>query len=253
MIPDFLLRPDGECLAYHQTPGRSPGVVFLGGLRSDMGGIKATRLDAWCRARGQAFLRFDPYGHGRSSGDFARGTVSRWAADALAVLDTLTEGPQLLVGSSMGGWLALLAARARADRVAGLLGIAAAPDFTEDLIWAGLSEAERVRLLAAGRIERPSDYGDGPYPITRALVEDGRRHLLLRQGGEPLRLDCPVRLLAGMRDADVPWQTSLRLSEALVGADVRLTLIKDGDHRLSRETDLALLEATLAELLEAVA
>lgn len=248
--PDRLPLADDQWLAYHRSPGRAPGVVFLGGFHSDMGGTKARHLEARCRAAGRAFLRFDYRGHGASSGRFEDGTIGRWAADAVAVIDALTTGPQVLVGSSMGGWLALLAARARAARIVGLVGIAAAPDFVEDLIQAGLSDAERARLLAEGVIERPSAYDDGPYRITRTLLAEGRRHLLLRA---PLTLGIPVRLLHGMADADVPWQTSLRLLERLGDADVRLTLIKDGDHRLARESDLALLDATLDDLLAGLA
>ena len=233
-------------LAYAQTPGRGPGVVFLGGFRSDMGGTKAMFLEQWCRARGQNFLRFDYAGHGASGGNFEAGTIGRWAGDAIAVLDALTEGPKILVGSSMGGWIMLEVALARPDRVEALVGIAAAPDFTEDLIWNAWPEAKRTALLRDGVVLEPSAYDQAGYPITRALIEDGRTRLRLR-GKIPFR--GPVRLLHGMRDAEVPWQTSLRLSEALEGDDVRLLLLKDGDHRLSRESDLALLGATLAGLL----
>lgn len=240
---DSLIR-DGATIAFRRTAGDGPGVVFLGGYKSDMTGTKAMALEAHCRARGRAFVRFDYQGHGASSGRFEDGTIGLWAGDAVEVLDRLTEGPQILVGSSMGGWLMLLAALARKERIAGLVGIAAAPDFTEDLIWAGLDEAARARLEAEGAIREPSEYGE-PYVYTRALVEDGRRHLLLR-GKIPL--GCPARLLHGMRDPDVPWRTSLRLAEALAGDDVRVTLVKDGDHRLSRDRDLALLTDSLDEV-----
>lgn len=233
-------------LAYAHTPGRGPGVVFLGGFRSDMGGTKAMFLEQWCRARGQNFLRFDYAGHGTSGGNFEEGTIGRWAGDAIAVLDALTEGPEILVGSSMGGWIMLEVALARPDRVEALVGIAAAPDFTEDLIWHAWPEAKRTALLRDGVVVEPSAYDQAGYPITRALIEDGRTRLRLR-GKIPFR--GKVRLLHGMRDAEVPWQTSLRLSEALESDDVRVTLLKDSDHRLSREPDLALLGATLAALL----
>ncbi|MEX2648122.1 MAG: alpha/beta hydrolase [Alphaproteobacteria bacterium] len=233
--PSWLARPDGERLAYHRLDGRGPGVVFLGGFASDMTGTKAMALEAWCRAQGLAFVRFDYLGHGQSSGRFADGTIGRWTDDALAVLDALTEGPQILVGSSMGGWIMLLAALARPARVAGLVGVAAAPDFTEDLMWARWDEATRTRLISHGAIELPSAYGEAPTTITRALIENGRRHLLL---GAPIPLRRPVRLLQGMADPDVPWPTALRLAEKLESSDVVVTLIKDGDHRLARNEDL---------------
>lgn len=246
---DTLVRPDGESLAYRRIrgsgPAGAPGIVFLGGFKSDMTGTKALALEAFARERGLDFLRFDYFGHGASSGSFEDGCIGRWAEDSVAALDALTEGPQILVGSSMGGWLMLLTALARPERVAGLVGIAAAPDFTEDLMWAEFSEDVRRRIMAEGRYERPSEYSDDPYVITRKLIEDGRNHLLLRG---PIALSCPVRLLHGMRDPDVPWQVSTRLAEALAGDDVSVTLVKDGDHRLSREQDLALLRRTVGEL-----
>ncbi|MEJ0072192.1 MAG: alpha/beta hydrolase [Pseudomonadota bacterium] len=231
-------------IAYHRHPGRSPGIVFLGGFRSDMTGTKATFLEDLARTRGQAFLRFDHFGHGVSSGRFEDATVSRWAADAIRVLDSLTEGPQILIGSSMGGWIMLLAARARLARIHGLIGIAPAPDFTAELMWPRFSEAQRSALLRDGIIHLPSEYGD-PVPITRALIEDGARNALL---GAPIEIDRPVRLLHGMDDPDVPYTHSFRIVEHLRARDVRLTLIKDGDHRLSRDQDLALLAQTVAEL-----
>jgi pimeloyl-ACP methyl ester carboxylesterase len=250
--PRTLARPDGSTIAYHRhAPGPDaaargwPGVIFLGGFASDMGGTKATALDAFCAERGQGFLRFDYLGHGQSSGDFRDGTIGRWLQDALAVIDHLTEGPQLLVGSSMGGWIGLLAARARPQRVAGLIGIAAAPDFTEDLMWNAVDEEDRERLQRDGIIDQTSRYGPTPYPITLRLIEDGRRHLLLR---EPIAVNRPVRLLHGMADPDVPWRTSLAVAERLASQDVAVTLIKDGDHRLSRAADLDRLFAAVAEL-----
>jgi len=219
--------------------------VFLSGFGSDMRGIKATALAAHCRRRDQPFLRFDYFGHGASSGDFRDGTIGRWREDALAVIDCLTEGPQILVGSSMGGWIALLAALARPDRVCGLVCIAPAPDFTEDLVWARLGPAERRCMMEQGVLHAPSAYDPDPYPITRTLVEEGRRHLLLQA---PIALACPVRLLHGMRDADVPYQTSLRLLRQLSGLAAVLELIEDGDHRLSRPQDLDRLFAVLDAL-----
>jgi pimeloyl-ACP methyl ester carboxylesterase len=232
-------------LAYAHLHGAQPGVVFLPGFRSDMRGTKAIVLREHCAARGRALLRFDYAGHGESAGRFEDGTIGQWAADALAVFDSLTTGPQLLVGSSMGGWIALLLARARPQRIAGLIGIAPAPDFTEALMWPAFSEAQRATLLRDGVLHLESQYGE-PTPITRALIEDGPRHSLL---GGPIPLACPVRIIQGMRDPDVPWQHALRLVEALEGNDVRLHLIKDGDHRLSRPEDLRLLTETLDSLL----
>ena len=247
---DTVTRGDGATIAYVASPGKGqgaalPGVVFLGGFMSDMTGTKATALEAFCRGRGQAFLRFDYFAHGASSGDFAEATVGRWRDDALLVLDRLTAGPQILVGSSLGGWLMLLAALARPARVAGLVGIAAAPDATEDLMWPRMDAAQRAALERDGRIVRPSAYDPRGYLITRLLIEEGRRHLVMR---ETIALDCPVRLLHGTADPDVPWQTSLRLAERLRSRDVTVTLIPDGDHRLSREADLARLCAAVAEV-----
>ncbi len=233
--PRRLGRPDGHALAYHASPGRSPTVVFLGGFMSDMTGTKASALEAFCRAEARGFVRFDYLGHGQSSGAFTDGTIGRWTDDALAVIDTLTEGPQVLVGSSMGGWIMLLAALARRERVAGLVGIAAAPDFTEHLLWQTFDAPTRERLERDGLVYQPSDYGEEPYPITRELIEEGRRHLLL---GETIALTCPVRLIHGMRDEDVPWRTSLTLADRLASEDVETTLVKAGDHRLSEPADL---------------
>jgi hypothetical protein len=236
-------RGDGLRLAWRRRPGRGTGVVFLGGFNSDMTGTKAAFLDGWCAARGTPFLRFDYSGHGESQGRFAEGTIGGWAQDAACVLEALAPGPQVLVGSSMGGWIALLLARRRAPRA--LVGIAPAPDFTEDLMWAAFTPEQRAAIEREGVWHRPSDYG-APYPITRALIEDGRRHLLLRG---PLALDVPVRILQGQQDPDVPWRHALRIAEAITGPDVRVVLVKDGDHRLSRPADLALLGETLAPLL----
>ena len=244
--PARLARPDGHAIAYRRTPGEVPGVVFCGGYASDMTGTKAVALEEFCRARGRAFVRFDYLGHGASSGDFADGTIGRWADDAIAVIDELTEGPQVLVGSSMGGWIMLLAALARRARIAALVGIAAAPDFTEAM-WEGLDDARRETLMREGVVYEPSDYSDQPYAITRALIEDGRDQLLL---GGPIRLACPVRLLQGMADTAVPWRTALKIAERLESGDVEVHLVKDGDHRLSEPADIARLTRTLAEVLE---
>ena len=240
-----LDRGDGVELAWARQEGRGPTVVFLPGFRSDMTGDKATALAAFCAERGQAMLRFDYSGHGASGGRFEDGTIGRWTDDALAVIDRLTEGPLVLVGSSMGGWIALLAALARPDRVAALIGIAAAPDFTEALMWQAMTVEQRATLMRDGVLHRPSQYGE-PYPITRALIEDGRTRLLLNA---PIALDCPVRLLHGQDDPDVPWELALRIAERVTGRDVQVILVKDGDHRLSRPQDLALLRRTLAPFL----
>ncbi|HMD64517.1 MAG TPA: alpha/beta hydrolase [Stellaceae bacterium] len=241
-----LTRQDGATIAYDRIAGSSPGVVFLGGFRSDMTGTKALYLEDYCRRRGLAYLRFDYFGHGASSGDAALGTIGRWAEDAIAVLDSLTEGPQVLVGSSMGGWLMLLAALARPYRVDALVGIAAAPDFTEDLVWPRLDPAHQRELRDTGAVALPSEYDPAGYTYRLSLFEDGKQHLVMRQA---IALDCPVRLLHGMSDASVPWQTSPSLARRLASRDVVVTLIKDGDHRLSRPVDLARLGRALDELL----
>jgi pimeloyl-ACP methyl ester carboxylesterase len=239
----------GGYLAYHRrnlaandrtadginTRAAPPGIIFLGGFASDMTGTKAMALDAYCAATGRAYVRFDYRGHGQSSGAFTDGTIGAWRDDALAVVDRLSEGPQILVGSSMGGWLMLLCALARPDRIHALVGLAAAPDFTEELMWQTMDAGMQQRLMKEGRIEEPSAYSDSPYVITRDLIEDGRKHLLL---GNIIHIDRPVRLLHGQADEDVPYSVSLRLADRLVSRDVVVNLIKDGDHRLSRSQDI---------------
>ena len=225
-------------LAYDQTEGDGPGVVFLGGFMSNKEGVKARYLEEWAQRRGRAFLRFDYSGHGQSSGDFREGTISRWAEDAAAIIGSMTEGPQILVGSSMGGWIALLIAREMPDRVAGMVTIAAAPDFTEDSVWAGMGEDARAALMTDGEILVPSEYDPEPYIITRKLVEDGRRNLVLRS---PLRLRCPLRILHGSSDVDVDPSVAQRLFECVDASDVRLTLVKGADHRFSDPDCLALI------------
>jgi pimeloyl-ACP methyl ester carboxylesterase len=240
-----LDRGDGTELAWIKLDGAGPVVVFLPGFRSDMTGDKATALAKFCASRGYAMLRFDYSGHGASSGRFEDGTIGIWAQDALTVLDRLTEGKVILIGSSMGGWLALLTALQRPDRIAAIVGVAAAPDFTERLMWDAMTFEERARLMRDGILRVPSQYGE-PTLITRALIEDGRAHLLL---DSPIPLDCKVRLLHGQADPDVPWETALRIAERVASPDVRITFIKDGDHRLSRPGDLAVLRRTVAALL----
>ena len=244
--PSFLETETGRRIAYHRTEGRGPGVVFLGGFMSDMEGTKALALEDWARRGARAFLRFDYSGHGQSSGAFTDGCIGDWAADARAVIEAVTEGPQVLVGSSMGGWIAALLARTIPGKLAAVVGIAAAPDFTEDSMWRDFSDDERARLMAQGRVDLPSDYGD-PYPITRRLIEDGREHLVLRG---PLRIDVPVRLLQGTADRDVERAVALNLLDHIDGSDVRLTFVKHADHRFSSPETLALVEATLDELLD---
>jgi pimeloyl-ACP methyl ester carboxylesterase len=238
--------PQGRSIAYHLTPGQGPGVVFLGGLRSDMEGTKALFLEDWARGAGRAFLRFDYSGHGRSSGDFTDGCIGDWAEDALAAISALTRGPQVLVGSSMGGWISLLVARSGRVPLAGLVGIAAAPDFTEDGMWAEFSEDERRTLMSEGRIARPSDYSDAPYIITRRMIEDGRQRLVLRS---PLRLEVPVRLLQGSADTDVRPEVARHLFDHLDGDDIRLTLVKGADHRFSTPDCLDLVRAAVEDVL----
>ena len=245
--PERLPLADGDFIAYHRSPGSGPGVVFLGGFTSDMSGVKATTLERWCRGRGQGFIRFDYSGHGASSGRFADGTIGAWAAEALEVLDRLTEGPQILVGSSMGAWLMLLTALARPERIAGLLGLACAADFTEYLLWERLDPPLRERLRRERVISLPSPYGE-PYIIALNLIEEATRHRLLDRPELPIH--CPVRLIHGMRDADVPWRISVQVAERLASSDVRVMLLKDGEHTLSREQDLILLTRTLGDMLE---
>ena len=240
----FLGRPNGERLAWRKVAGTGPTVVWLGGFKSDMAGTKAQAIAEWAEARGRAYVRFDYFGHGESSGDFSHGTITRWRADALAVLDELAGGQVVLVGSSMGGWLACLVAAVRAERVKALVLIAPAPDFTEKLMAPQMTAADRAALAETGVWMRPSDYGD-PYPISRELLEDGARWSI-RPG--PVPVACPVRILQGGADPDVPWRHALELANEIRSEDVVFSLIKDGDHRLSRPQDLARLIAALEEV-----
>ncbi len=246
--PDFLETTDGRRIAYHKTAGTFPGVVFLGGLHSDMEGTKAVYLEEWAKETGRAFLRFDYSGHGQSSGTFTEGCIGEWAADAMAAIFELTEGPQILVGSSMGGWIALLVARTIPTKVCGLIGIAAAPDFTEDSMWAGFSDALKAEMAETGRVALPSDYSDEPYIITRKMIEDGRKQLVLR---DPLPLNFPVRLLQGTADTDVDMSVALRLLDHAEGDDIRLALIKGADHRFSTPDNLSLIRKMIHSVLMA--
>lgn len=253
--PEFLTLDDGRRIAYHRSPAAgadggqaaAPWVVFLGGLRSDMTGTKAVFFEQESRDAGVSFLRFDYTGHGQSSGDFVDGCIGDWSRDAIDAIDHLTDGKVILIGSSMGGWAMLNVAVARPDRIAALYGIAAAPDFTEDLMCASMSDAEKVALERDGQIEQPNDYSDEPYLITKHLIEDGRKHLRLRA---PLALDVPIRLVHGMRDTDVPYSLSQRIMEQVSSQDVELLLLKDGDHRLSDPYCLSRLSRVYRSLLE---
>ena len=240
--PDYLSLDAGHRLAYRRCGGDAPGVVFLCGHGSDMDGTKAIETESWARDRGLACLRFDYRGHGLSSGDFLDGNISSWTADCLAALDDLTDGPQILVGSSLGGWLMLNAALARPTRVAGLVGIAAAPDFTEDLLWAAFDDDQRRRIEADGVIALPNPYADEPVKYPWHLITDGRENLRLR--GD-LNITVPVHLLHGMEDEEVPWQTATRIATALTASDVEVTLVKGAGHRFSEPDQLARLRGAL--------
>jgi pimeloyl-ACP methyl ester carboxylesterase len=256
-LPQFLTVGEGvdaRRIAYRLRPAlekgqKSPGLVWLCGFKSDMASLKASALDDWAAQAGRALLRFDYSGHGASEGAFEAGTIGCWLEETLAVIDTLSDGPQIIIGSSMGGWLALLCARALAargenHRLAGLVLIAPAVDFTEALIWQCLPAEARRKIEVDGAWLRPSAYSPEPYVITRQLIEEGRRHLLL---DGTIRTHCPVHILQGMQDDDVPWRHALTLVEHLAGDPVTLTLIKDAGHRLSRPADLARLKAAIEQ------
>ncbi|SIS90891.1 alpha/beta hydrolase [Paracoccus saliphilus] len=245
-MTDFLDTPQGRRIAYNLLKGKGTGIVFLGGFKSDMSGTKAMHLEHWARGQGRGFLRFDYSGHGDSSGAFEEGCIGDWFADAAAALTTLTEGPQILVGSSMGGWIALLLARAMPQRVAGLVTVAAAPDFSEQGFWAGFDDAQREAVMRDGRVEIPSEYSDEPNVITRRLIEDGRDHLVMNQS---LVLPFPARFLQGTADEDVPVNWALELLDHAQGEDIRLTLVKGADHRFSSPECLGLIEDAVTELL----
>ncbi|MEO1642270.1 MAG: alpha/beta hydrolase [Pseudomonadota bacterium] len=244
-MTQYLTTPQNRRLAYRYTaPISGPTYVWLSGFKSDMSGSKVTRLEAWAIGAGHGFLAFDYSGHGLSDGAFEDGTISAWREDALAAIEALTEGSLVLVGSSMGGWMALLAALALGDRVKAMTLIAPAPDFTQKLMWPEFSEAQQAEIMEKGQTLRPSDYGE-PYVITRDLIEDGKQWSLL---DAPIEFDMPIRILQGMEDPDVPWEHALKLVEALQGGDVLLHLVKDGDHRLSREQDIQRLSSVCANL-----
>lgn len=244
--PSFLTTPQGRRIAYHLTRGAGPCVVFLGGFKSDMAGTKAIYLQDWARAQGRAFLRLDYSGHGVSGGAFLDGAIGDWFEDAQAVIEAVTDGPLVLVGSSMGGWIALLLARAMPGRIAGLVGIAAAPDFTEEMMQVEFSDEQRLALMTDGQVALPSDYSDAPYIITRRLIVEGRSRLVLRG---PLDLPFPVRLLQGAADTDVPVAVALRLLDHATGPDIQLTVVKGADHRFSTNACLAMITDAVASVL----
>ena len=250
MSPNYLETKHGRRIAYHKTHGAGPGVVFLGGFVSDMEGTKAIYLEDWAKSSGRAFVRFDYSGHGQSSEDFVDGCIGDWAQDAQAVVEALTEGPQILVGSSMGGWISLLLAKRIAPRIGGLVGIAAAPDFTQDSMWASFDATQRAALEADGSIRLPSEYSDEGYLITRKLIEDGRDQLVLRA---PLELPFPVRLLHGTADVDVEMSVPLKIIDHARGPDIRLTLVKGVDHRFSGPDELAMITDAIAQISKRVA
>jgi pimeloyl-ACP methyl ester carboxylesterase len=246
----YLKREDRPTLAYVHNAAEGPGaklplVVFMGGYRSDMNGTKATYLEQQAIARGQAFLRFDYSGHGQSDGLFEDGSIGAWLQDAMDILDLVAKGqPLLIVGSSMGGWIALLAARRQDLDIRGLIGIAAAPDFSED-IYAQLTDAQQVELYRTGRVEVANDYSDTPYMFTKMFYEDGKKHLVLH---EKRKIQYPVRLIQGMRDYDVPWQTAVKIQAMFEGGDVDIIFVEDGDHRLSRPVDLEMIDQEIKTL-----
>jgi len=238
---------DDETLSYHHSPGSLPGILFCAGFNSNMQGDKALALEDWCLQEGRQYTRFDYFGHGQSSGKFECGTIGRWRDDAVAILDAVTSGPQLIVGSSMGGWIMLLAALLRPERVVGLIGVAAAPDFTRALAEQGLSPAQHEQLAQTGYCEIANCYEDGePYRISHTLLQEAADHLLLKT---PIALDMPVRLIQGQLDEDVPWETVLQLQDALLSSDVEVQLVKSGDHRLSTPRDIDRLIQTIGCLL----
>ncbi|NOD62880.1 MULTISPECIES: alpha/beta fold hydrolase [unclassified Ruegeria] len=245
---NFLETAQSRRLAYHKSEGAGPTIVFLGGLMSDMEGTKAVHLEAWAQARGQAFLRFDYSGHGESSEAFTDGCIGDWHEDTVAAVTALTDGPLIVVGSSMGGWQALLLAKAMPDRIAGMVTIAAAPDFTEDGYWAAFSDEQKAELDKVGQVELPSDYME-PYIITKRMIEDGRQRLVLR---DPLHLPFPVRFLQGTADTAVSTETAVRLLDHATGPNMRLLLVKDADHRFSDGPCLGLIEGAVLDVVGGV-
>lgn len=244
-MTSYLKLKNGGRIAYNKTEGASPGIMFLGGFRSDMNGVKALALEKFCKEQGRAFLRFDYEGHGESSGKFEEGTIGKWKDNAMLALTKLTEGRQILVGSSMGGWIALLLASQKPRRTAGVVGIAAAPDFTE-IMLDRLKKTQLRELEKKGRIMVATDAGDD-YPVTRKFIEEARGHLLLENGKIPI--NCPVRLLHGTKDTEVPWEVSLRINEKLASEDVKTILVENGTHTLSEPDSLKKIMSTLDKMI----
>ncbi len=247
--PSFLTLKDGNKLAYFHTKGKvgAPSVVFLGGFMSDMSGTKATAIEQFCKAKDYSYTRFDYFGHGISSGTFTDGTIGYWKDNVISILDMLKDPKHIVIGSSMGGWLMLLAALERPEKIQALIGIASAPDFTENLIWDIMTDAEKETLQKHGVFNQGSEYSDSPYPISKALIEDGRNHLVLNK---EIPIHCPVRLIHGMKDDDVPYSLSAILAKQLASDDVQVQLIKRSDHRMSSPEDIAALEKTILSLIE---
>ena len=244
--PDFLHINDNQRLAYHKIDGKNPGIIFLCGHGSDMQGTKSIYMENWAREHGHGFIRFDYRGHGQSDGNFLDLAISDWTEDALAVIDKLTEGPQILIGSSLGGWIMLNAACVRPDRIAGLIGIAAAPDFTKELIWDTLDSDAQLAMKQTGHLSLPNPYAEEPVIYPYHLVEDGAAHLHLQNG--TISITAPVRLLHGMQDEEVPWQTATRIAAAASCNDVQVHMIKDAGHRFSEPWQLAFLRDIVANL-----
>ena len=245
-MPRFITSPDGHKIAYNTLAGSSPAVIFFPGFFSNMEGTKATFLEQQCRGRGQAYIRFDYRGHGKSDGRFEDGTFSEWLADALLVLDETASAPVLAVGSSMGGFVALHCALSRPDKIAGMIGIATSPDFTESIYRERMTEQQRQIMRALGYLETPSEYQDEPVKITHKLIEDGKKHIIMNR--DRIDLDIPVCLIHGKKDADVPWKKSAELQEKIGRKQCELILIPDGEHRLSRPHDLELIGQKVEEM-----
>lgn len=243
---EYVTRGHGERLAVSRIHGHAPGVIFFGGLRSDMDGAKALHVESVCRREGRACTRFDYSGHGRSGGRFEDGTISSWLADAERVVDSVGNGPHILVGSSLGGWLALLLAIEKPDCAAAIVGISAAADFTAHVRDRLFSDTQRTELATDGRVLVPDCHGGPPFVITRDLIEDGERHLLLNRTSLPIK--CPVRLICARTDRDIPWDTGLKLSDKMQSEDVQVTVIKDGEHQLARPSDRTVLETALVSM-----
>jgi pimeloyl-ACP methyl ester carboxylesterase len=245
---NYYNTPQGRKIAYYQTSGEGIGVVFLGGFKSDMAGTKAVFLQDWARKNNRPFLRFDYSGHGESSEEFVNGCIGDWKQDAIEIISSLTQGPQILVGSSMGGWISLILCKEIPNKICGLVGIAAAPDFTEDSMWASFTKIQQDQIEKNGYLELPSEYDDGPYIITKKLIMDGRNQLVLKN---PLKINFPCRFLQGTADQDVDISVALNLINHIKGSDIRLTLVKDVDHRFSNPSNLNLIIKTIHSVTKA--